>query len=363
MSFGDNLLSLPPKPATQNPALSKPDSWRLDELADSDIPEPETFFADTLARTSILLLAGRRGSGKTYLTLGMGAAIATGKPFGPYNCRQGKVLYVSQEMGKAAIRKRIRRLFPDPSDRALIGENFTGVCKHRFKLDSDESAQPLIQLVSLMRPDVLFIDALRDVKGSCRESDNDEMGELMVRLRDEVALPFNCAIVLVHHKGKPGQDGQDRGSRGASAIEDVAEDVIYLTAEKGQDRRTGLFDKTREGSLEGSKFWYEIASEVETPDVVTLTVGAATEDDEESDSDIFKAKKLAELLSLEGAMTKDEIMARMAWSLTTAKRALKAGRDADILNRSKSGGRGPGSKAMYEVHERFQTAKWENPNK
>ncbi len=337
----------------QTPSETKPPSrvYRLDELADAtDIPEPDTFVDELMARGSIFLIAGRRASGKTYLTLAMAASIALGRFFGPYKTKQGKVLFCSQEMSEAAIRKRIRKLFPDPAERVLIGQNLLIVCKRKFKLDSDESIAPLRQLVAEHRPDVVIIDALRDVKGSVRENDNDTMGELGVRLRDSVAVEFNCAVVLIHHKGKPGEDGQDKGSRGASALEDVPEDILYLKAEEGSTRRRGEFPKTREGGLEGSSFWYEITTDDEHANVVLLTVGAG--EDSDDSSDFARAEQLAKVLAEEGPATKKGIMARMSWTPETTRLALRAGKKARMIVRIGGGGRG--KEANYGPAEKWQ---------
>lgn len=335
------------------PDLTRP--FRLDELADSEIPDPDTFVDELLARGSICLIAGRRGSGKTYFTLAMAASIALGTYFGHLPTHQAKVLYCSQEMSAAAIRKRIRRLFPDPEQRKLIGQNLTIVCKRQFKLNTDDLIQPLLKLVSDIRPDVVFIDALRDVKGSAKENSNDDMGDLLVRLRDQVAVQFDCGVVLIHHKGKLGEDGQDKGSRGASALEDVPEDIIYLHAEKGAPRRRGDFEKTREGELEGKNFWYEISSDDEHEETVLFAMGSGDEDSGDS-SDFARAEKLAIFLSDQGELTKAEVMTRMAWTKETTRLAIRAGKKAKMIDMVRGGGRG--NSAYYKAGE-----KWLTPSK
>jgi hypothetical protein len=261
---GDPILGEPK-------SASGPQIWKPDDLIAADLPEPESFLSTVLTRGEVALIAGRRGVGKTYLTLFMAQQIALGKPFGHMVTRPGRVLYLSQEMSEVAIRKRIRKLFR-PEALEEISKRLRILCKHQVRLDSDEGAEALAKLIGADRFDIAFIDALRDVKGGLKENSNDEMGTLMVRLRDAVAGPCNVCIVVLHHKGKPGEHDTDRGGRGASALEDVPVDVIYLGRKGKNKRRTISFEKTRE-DFEGAELWYEIAGGQE-PDSTEIIIGA-----------------------------------------------------------------------------------------
>lgn len=142
------------------------------------------------------------------------------------------------------IQARLREMFPLSRLRE-IDDRVIMMCRAPFKLDTDEGVSWLASLVGDTHPDVILIDALSDVKGAARENDNDEMGAAMRRVRDLVARPFNCAVILSDHMGRPREDGT-MNARGASAKEDVAADIIHL--EKKEDRSVGSFEKVRHRS-------------------------------------------------------------------------------------------------------------------
>jgi hypothetical protein len=251
-------------------------------------------------------------------------------------CLKGKVIYFSQEMTEGAIRRRLVKLFI-ARQLTELGDQLIIVCREPVNLTTDQGADTLCAAILELGADVVFIDALRDIKGAFKENSNDEMGVLMVRLRDRVASPANCAVVLIHHKGKPQKDTPDAGGRGASVIEDVAADIIYLSDPKnGSGLRDGRFEKTREGEMEGDEFHFEIADDDETKTVrIMFSVG-----NPEHDSEFARAEQLAGILAEEGPMTREEVMRRMSWTDSTARRTFTAGKKARMIEQASPGGRG-----------------------
>jgi hypothetical protein len=293
------------------------------------------------------LLAGRRSAGKTYFSLGWASSIARGEAFGFMPCLKGKVVYFSQEMTEGAIRRRLLKLFTTP-ELAELADRLIIVCREPVNLTTDEGADALAAAIKELGADVVFIDALRDIKGGFKENSNDDMGVLMVRLRDRVASAANCAIILVHHKGKPQKDAPDAGGRGASVIEDVAADIIYLSDTKnGSGLRDGRFEKTREGEMEGDEFHFEIADEEETKTVKILF----SQGEPEHDSEFARAEQLANVLAEEGSMTREEVMRRMSWTHETARLTIRAGKKARMIDQLS--GAHKGQKATYGASKKW----------
>jgi hypothetical protein len=106
------------------------------------------------------------------------------------------------------------------------------------------------------------------------ENSNSQMGPALKRVRDEVATPTGCCIVIIHHAGKPGEflKGANR-SRGASAMRDIAADV--LTVDRNADgSRTVRFAKVRHGA-EPEPFNFTLVQDEESG-LTTLEIGAGT---------------------------------------------------------------------------------------
>ena len=336
-----------PRPAPE-PTKKQPQfpTWELIDLVDSNIPDPESFLLpDVMSRGTITLIAGVRGVGKTYTGLWLGSSVALCGGFGPLQTKQGHVLYLSQEMGQTQIKKRISRLFSREVLETLRGRMHIK-CKLPWTIDTDgglkELEKELRGEVDSVPYDLVIVDSLRDVKGKCRESDNDEMGQAFVRFRDRICEMYNVAGVILHHKGKPGQDNQDRGSRGASSMEDVAADVIYIDRPvKNSPSRTWTFNKTRDGAMEGKTMEVSIDGDEEGTDTVHVSVTESVAETEIN----FELKKLYSTLELNGSsvFSLEEISQLMSWAERTSRGYVKLAKDAGrLVNTTK-----PPSKALY----------------
>lgn len=326
--FGQTLLK---EGAAPPPPQPPPKHWTALDLATADIPEPETFLGSILARQTILLLAGRRGSGKTHVVIHLAGCLVfgSGAPFGLRVSGPLRVLLLSQEMSEVPIRARILKHFTTSQLREL-GDRLTIICKDRsVSLASDEGADYIVGLATQHAADVVIIDALRDVKGAVKENDNDEMGIVMLRLRDRVAEKAKVAVVLLHHFGKIHKDETESG-RGASVIEDVAADIIYIRDPKdGSGKRSGTFSKTRDGSHQDQEFEFEIYDEPETNTIqVAFTLQAGTNEDLDIKAAVAQVKKVGGLGS-----SATEIRSALSWEKRAGNRRLGRAVELGMLER------------------------------
>lgn len=343
MSSVFDRIGKPPTQKTTSRSDERPRRWTALDLVTANIPEPDCFWGGIIARQTICLLAGRRSAGKTYFSLAWAGSIALGRMFGYLATTKGKVLYLSQEMAEAGIRKRLAKLFTTPELKAL-SDRLIIICRESIDLTTDEGAEYLAGIIKEVGADVVFIDALRDVKGSYKENSNDEMGVLMVRLRDRVATKTNAAIILVHHKGKPREDGMEGGGRGASVIEDVSSDIIYLHDPKdGSGKRTGKFEKTRDGELEGQEFAYELVDDDQTNTLqVQITSVEAT-------GEMAEVRRLGDFICSRGTATFEEIRTEFSWGVRTARKYLKLTATAGLIERVS----GKGEPGVYGPRNRL----------
>jgi hypothetical protein len=322
------------------------DLWKAEEV----IP-PDLYLANqVISRGTVTMIAGRRGTQKTYGTLVLSQRICLGEQFGPLVTRQGRVLYLSQEMSESAIRSRLLKLFTLAE---LQASGLAMCCRAPgIKLDKDAGADRLRQLIEQQAPDVVFIDALRDIKGTADENSNNDMGDLLVRLRDGVAAPTNTAIVLLHHMGKPNKEREHSGGRGASAIEDTCADVLYITR-RGKDAwRTVEFEKTREGDSEGYKLCWQIVRPDPMLPHLELEIREGEPPDEASPVADERVRQGTEYLAARkvlGPVTRVQMQADLGWSEEQMRDAKKA---AGRLWHTSGGGRGrPQTVELYSEED------------
>lgn len=216
-----------------------PKRWTPSALAVAQLPPLEGFVNGSIfCRATVSMIAGRRGVGKTFVVMKLANAISTGTHWGPYPTRKGSVLVLSQEMTDVEIRDRLSGMF-SPGELAEMS-NVTIICREDVRIDTDEAVERLAGIVESVGPDVVIIDTLSHVKGAIPENDNDELGAGVRRLIDQVATPYNCAVILTHHAGRAKADGTTN-PRGASALEDMVADIMFLDHPKDAAFKVGTF--------------------------------------------------------------------------------------------------------------------------
>ena len=237
-------------------------SWDALDLFNAEhLPAPVGFLKDRIFCPGTLgYIGGAGGVGKSTFELDLGFCIARGLPLGPYKTKKGLVWIVSQEMTDRQMRARLRKRFTR-EEIAAARPNLRFLCKAGVKINTKEGRTALRMAVSGSQglepianlygadagttPDFIFIDNLADVLGGADENSNQQMAPILNGLIDEVAIPLDCAVILLHHTGKASEfrTGADR-LRGASCMRDVAADVLIV--EKREDDRLITFEKCRD---------------------------------------------------------------------------------------------------------------------
>lgn len=211
---------------------------------------------------TLALLCAAGNSGKTMLVQHLAMSVNSGTPFlGNYPVARGQVLHIDMENNIKQIERRYERL----ANGLDINEfDITKVSLDGGRLDSPENIktieQDLVELCSGYT--FVVIDSLKAVSEA---DENSAQIEIICKVFKRVADKANCAILLVHHKGK-GKGESRQSGRGHSSIYDSVDVQIDINHEGDSSTYTLECAKNRDGAyfknisyrLEDSgEFWPE----------------------------------------------------------------------------------------------------------
>ncbi len=218
------------------------------DLVLTDFPDPGGYLGGNMLNPGTLsMFAGMPGAGKSMLTALLGERIATGKHFGPLACKQGRVLYISEEMSEPIPKKRLERLFG--IDHLIrIEQDYRWVFKPGLDLNQADSRKALHMMVKQYKAKVVFLDCFTDIHRA-DENSNQEMAKWMGLVRDRTAIELGCCVVFIHHFRK--KFGTERDDiRGAQSIRATLSDLLFVVADADVPS-SGLIkaDKVRDGAV------------------------------------------------------------------------------------------------------------------
>ncbi len=195
-----------------------------------------------LARGSFGLLCATGCSGKTMLVQYIACCVSSGTPlFGQFPVRKGSVVHIDQEQSEIQTQRRYERL---AAGLGLASLDITRVTlANRFdsiKLPMEEVENALINLFT--GKTLAIIDSLKKISET---DENSAEIERVLHMLKRVAEKSQCAVLLIHHKGK-GKDAKQSG-RGHSSIYDSCDIQIDL------DNKDGAYEmecaKNRDGDF------------------------------------------------------------------------------------------------------------------
>lgn len=174
--------------------------------------EPPTYLVEGLIATpGLVILAGRKKIGKSWMALQLAQCVASGKPFLEGKTRRGKVVYLALEDGERRLQQRLRQ---QEVDRDLPIE----YCPRWPAINSTKGLEALRSVTMRQTPALVVIDTLASAKNQrAKENDADIMGEFFNALH-QLAIEANTVIVIVAHHGKSQYGDPGFDTRGSSAI-------------------------------------------------------------------------------------------------------------------------------------------------
>lgn len=225
----ERLHVVPERPVT---------SWTADELMAMAFPEP-TWAVPGLVAEGVNLLAGPPKVGKSWLSLNLGVAIASGHPaLGSIDVEPGPVLYLALEDTPRRLQSRMRKVLA--GRRAPAGLTLDTWCPPMPTGGVDYIAGWLDEHTGAR---LVVIDVFTKVRGtppggvSAYEADYAAIGHVK-RLADSYGVP----VVLVHHVRKAASEDFLTEVSGTNGLAGAADAVLVL--KRGRAEADGVLHVT-----------------------------------------------------------------------------------------------------------------------
>ncbi|MFF7202062.1 AAA family ATPase [Streptomyces sp. NPDC008141] len=230
-----HLYSVPsgeqPAPQTTPPARERPrTAWTADQLMAAHFPEPKWAVPGILAE-GVSLLAGPPKVGKSWLSLGLGLAVAAGShAFDSVPVQGGPVLYLALEDTPRRLQTRMGKLLggqPAPAGLTLVTE-----CPPFPQGGSEAIARWLER-----NPDarMVVIDVFAKMRGQAPQGVSAyDADYVSVGYAKRLADHYGIAVVLVHHVRKMASEDFLTEVSGTNGIAGAADATLVLKRARGQ---------------------------------------------------------------------------------------------------------------------------------
>ena len=241
--------------------MMKKAMFKTTEYSRIPLPEREHYLSPWLTSDSISLITAYRGTGKTWFSMSLAHAVATGTPFGKWKSPTGKgqkTVFLDGEMAAISIQQRFNLIGNSPnlyiySDSYASRQGFM-----KANLTNPRWRRAMKKMLIDMKAKVFILDNLVSLSTGIDENSSKEwspVNEWLISLR-----AAGISIVMIHHTNKQG------GQRGTSHREDPIDIGIMLNRVPGHNPHEGArfvchFNKSREVPYEASadiadtQFW------------------------------------------------------------------------------------------------------------
>ncbi|BAL24014.1 AAA family ATPase [Azoarcus sp. KH32C] len=202
-----------------------------------------------LPAEGIAALYGPSGSGKSFLTLDLLAAVASGRPWFGCRVKPAPVLYAALE-GEAGIAQRIQahqtKYGPLPAGFRFLLQPLD------IRKEGDRADLATAAHAAGCVGGVLVIDTLNRAAPGADENDSASMGEIIGGAK-ALQAELGGLVLLVHHTGKDAA----RGLRGHSSLHAALDAAIEVS--RNDDRREWRTSKSKDGNDDqGNPFRLEV---------------------------------------------------------------------------------------------------------
>lgn len=174
-----------------------------------------------IPKAELIVIYGESGSGKTFVTLDMVAAVATGRAWRELVTTHGRVVYICAE-GIHGFRQRLKAY----SQQYQVVLDALGIIP-----DSPnflEQADPLAIAKSIIASggaSIIVVDTLSAVAAGGNENAGEDMGRVLLHCKG-LHRATGAAVILIHHSGKDAA----KGARGWSGLRAAADAEFEVTS-------------------------------------------------------------------------------------------------------------------------------------
>ncbi|WP_094602861.1 hypothetical protein SPSIL_009870 [Sporomusa silvacetica DSM 10669] len=217
----------PPKPAVMiedgvfklKSAIEKPQGITAAELLKKQLPEPVWIVPDILP-AGLIIIAGPPKTGKSWLSMGLAVAVASGGNFLGQDVQKGQAIYLALEDTERRLQSRLQIVLTE--EKGPEGLHFFT----NWPKDGEGGLTFLAEWL-LEHEDcrLVIVDTLQKIKRKPGRNENAYESDYAAMTGfKQIADKFNVAVVLVHHLKKGSETdifNQISGSVGLSGAADA----------------------------------------------------------------------------------------------------------------------------------------------
>lgn len=201
-----------------------------------------------LPKGTLGVLYGESGSGKSFATLDLSAAICRGiESWNGHRVTKGRVLYVVAE-GVSGFRQRIKAYCHQQAITSIgmdiiydVTPNLTNVAQITNLIADIRQQEPY---------DLIVMDTFAQVMAGADENNGQDVGNALAQCK-RIAKASGAMVLLVHHSGKD----VSKGSRGHSSIKAACD--VEIKVERSNDTRSITTSKMKDG-IEGVGYLFSL---------------------------------------------------------------------------------------------------------
>ena len=208
-----------------------PQGISFEEIATKKLPEPK-WVVPGLLPVGLSELAGKPKIGKSWLTLDLSIAVASGgKVLGTYEAKRGAVLHLALEDTQRRFQDRLRRVLdgtPPPSGGQFFAQ---WPCVERHGHEALRRALDTTKDVRLVIVDTLAKMRTRPSGngGSLYSEDYEALGQLK-----SIADEYGVGLLVVHHTRKQTSDDPVDSPSGSTGNTGAIDTLLVLRRERGE---------------------------------------------------------------------------------------------------------------------------------
>ena len=205
------------------------------ELFEMDIPPPKWIIKYLLPEESIVLLAGKSASMKSFLTTVMGICCMYDRNFlGKFETHGGIWIYLDEDNPLRLTKDRTLKVLNGL--RVDVPYNFKYISQSGLKIDIEDHLEILEQIIREYKPCVIVLDSLIKFFSTTNENESRDINNVFNSLR-RLSSSYKTTFLIIHHLRKGSSDKRtvdaDEMIRGSGAIVSSS-DVAMIVSRKNK---------------------------------------------------------------------------------------------------------------------------------